>query len=137
MNIFIPFIGMITLTLAVWIVMYAKRLVWISKHDIDPNSIATPETLSATIPDQVNHASNNFKNLFELPVLFYALCLYLNSTGQVDYIYIYLAYAFFVFRCLHSIVQCSINHISARFSLYMLSSLALWAMLVRCVIAIV
>lgn len=83
MNIFIPFIGMITLTLAVWIVMYAKRLVWISKHDIDPNSIATPETLSATIPDQVNHASNNFKNLFELPVLFYALCLYLIAQEKL------------------------------------------------------
>lgn len=26
------------------------------------------------LPASVNHASNNLKNLFELPVVFYALC---------------------------------------------------------------
>ncbi|QUM76927.1 MAPEG family protein [Moritella sp. 24] len=131
MNIFIPFIGMMLLTLIVWLVMYAKRLTWITQNSIDPDTIATPEKLTSAIPESVNHASNNLKNLFELPVIFYALCLFLVSTNQVDNTYVYCAYGFLILRTLHSAVQCTGNQVSIRFPLYMLSSIALWVMVIR------
>jgi hypothetical protein len=36
----------------------------------------------------VSNPSDNLKNLFEIPVLFYALALYLFITNQVDVAYV-------------------------------------------------
>ena len=36
----------------------------------------------------MSNPSDNLKNLFEMPVLFYALSLYLYATSQVDGLYV-------------------------------------------------
>ena len=129
--IFTPFLGMLLLTFAVWIFMYIKRLAFLTAENIDPQTISTPDKLVSVIPEAVNNPANNLKNLFELPVLFYAICLYLYATQQVDTTYLYAAYIFFVFRALHSIVQCTFNKVMVRFSVYAVSSVALWVMIVK------
>ena len=76
----------------------------------------------------------NLRNLFELPVLFYALCLLLMQQGlaqPVEVLDVQLAWAFVGFRALHSLVQCTVNIVNARFAFYALSSIALWVMLAR------
>jgi hypothetical protein len=75
--------------------------------------------------------SDNLRNLFELPVLFYALTLYLFVTGQADAGYVYAGWIFAAFRALHSAVHCTINIVMLRFWLYAISSAALWFMLIR------
>jgi hypothetical protein len=75
--------------------------------------------------------SDNLKNLFELPVIFYAAVLYLYVTRQVDALHLGAAWIFFAFRVLHSVVHCTFNHIKLRFFLYLVSSLALWLMVIR------
>ncbi len=75
--------------------------------------------------------ANNLKNLFELPVLFYALVLLLLQTGQVDSVYTLCAFGFFVTRVVHSAIHCTYNRVMHRFSVYCISSLFLWAMVVR------
>ena len=85
------------------------------------------------LPDSINYAAFNLRNLAELPVAFYALCLMLYVTDQVDAVYVAAAWAFFVFRALHSVVHCTFNRVIVRFGLYMLSALALWFMLARAV----
>jgi hypothetical protein len=86
------------------------------------------------LPDAVNYPANNFKNLFELPVLFYGLCLFLHVTGSVDKGYVIAAWLFLAFRVLHSIVHCTSNIVMLRFYLYLAAALALWFMLGRAVI---
>lgn len=130
-QILIPFFGMMLLTLVVWVYMYVRRLSWFFANPELGAEIRSPEQLNTVIPEPINRSSNNLKNLFELPVLFYVLCLYLLLLQQVDTLHIYCAYGFLVLRALHSIVHCTANIVLLRFGLYLLASLCLWMMVLR------
>ena len=80
--IFAPFLGLMLLTLAVWITMYTRRLSFLFGNKIDYRNINTPEKAAGVIPDEVAYASNNLKNLFELPLLFYSVCAYTFLSPQ-------------------------------------------------------
>ena len=130
----IPLLGMLTLTMLVWVLMFIKRMSYISANKINAADMKTPEDVQKLIPADVAASSNNLKNLFELPVVFYAVCLYLVVAVQVDQIHYYCAWAFLVFRIIHSIIHCSYNHVMHRFAAYLLSSIALWVMVVRALV---
>ncbi|MDH5738038.1 MAG: MAPEG family protein [Gammaproteobacteria bacterium] len=135
-DILMPFFGTMMLTVLVWLYMYTKRLGYIATHDVNVESLPTPESLISNLPDSVNNPSNNLKNLFELPVIFYPLCLYLYLTAQVDQVHVVCAYTFFIGRCVHSAIQCTINRVMYRFAFYLLSSLALFVMVIRCFVGL-
>ena len=128
--IFGPFFGMILLTLAVWLFLFAKRVPFILRTDFGPGG-PTPSKFAALSPLDVSNPSDNLKNLFELPVLFYALVLYLFATQRVDATYVGAAWLFFAFRVLHSAMHCTLNIVNVRFALYLVASLALWFMAIR------
>ena len=127
----LPMLGMMLLTLLVWLTMFVTRVGFARKHKLDIEQFKTPADVQALIPGDESAASNNFKNLFELPVIFYALCLYLMLTAQVDGFYVNCAWAFLVLRALHSLIHCSYNRVAHRFAVYILSSIVLWMMVVR------
>ena len=133
-TIFGPFLGMILLTASVWVFMFAVRIRFLTGNEIDPTDLAVPGHLAEVSPAEVSNPSDNLKNLFELPVLFYALSLYLFVTEQVDALHVYAAWTFVVFRVLHSGVHCTFNRVMLRFYLYLIASLALWFMLARAVL---
>jgi len=133
--IFGPFFAMMLLTLVVWVYMYIRRIHFLRSNQIQPGQISSPEALARLSPPAVATPSDNLKNLFELPVLFYALSLYLFATGQVDAAYVGAAWVFAAFRALHSAVHCTFNHIMLRFNLYLIASLALWFMVARAALA--
>lgn len=128
--IFAPFLMMMLLTLVVWIYMYSRRIPLIQRSKIDPNSLTAAE-LARISPPAVSNPSDNLKNLFELPTLFYGIALYLYVTKQVDEAYLVAAWLFASFRVLHSAVHCTVNIVLLRFWLYCLSALALWFMIIR------
>jgi hypothetical protein len=68
--------------------------------------MAVPGARARRSPPGVSNPSDNFKNLFEIPVIFYALALVLFVTGQVDAAYVTAAWVFAAFRALHSAVHC-------------------------------
>jgi hypothetical protein len=133
--IFQPFIATMILTLAVWVYMYARRLTFIFSSGLAPKQM-TPSELARLSPPQVSTPSDNLKNLFELPTIFYAIVLYLFATHQVDAAYVNAAWAFFLFRALHSLVHCTFNFIPLRFSLYVISAGTVWFMVIRAAITI-
>ena len=90
-----------------------------------------PEKGAALFPEQVNWPAYNLKNLFELPVLFYALCLYLYVSQSVDPVFVWSGWAYVGLRAAHSLVHCTVNIVKLRFAAYLLSSLVLWFMVVR------
>jgi hypothetical protein len=130
-EIFGPFFGMMLLTLFVWIVLYVRRISYLKANRIHAQKLATPEKVAQVIPDEVQYPANNFKNLFELPVLFYLLCLYLFVSGNVDSWYVMGAWAYVALRAIHSFVQCTTNIVMRRFVVYMASSIVLWVMVLR------
>ena len=129
--IFSPFFATVFLTLLVWVYMYIRRISFITSRNIPSKDLAVPGTLAQISPPNVSNPSDNLKNLFEIPVLFYALVLYLFITKQVDTVYVNAAWVFVVFRVLHSAVHCTFNLIMLRFYLYLFATLAVWFMAIR------
>lgn len=129
--IFSPFFATVFLTFLVWVYMYIRRISFITSRKISPNDLAVPGALAQISPPEVFNPSDNFKNLFEIPVLFYALVLYLFVTEQVDTVYVNAAWIFVVFRALHSTVHCTFNLIMLRFYLYLFATLAVWFIAIR------
>lgn len=118
-NIFSPFFAMLFLTFVVWVYVYIRRISFINQSKIDSQKLAIPGRLAQMSPAVVSNPSDNLKNLFEIPVLFYALVLYLFVTQQVDMVYVYAAWIFVGFCTLHSIVHCTFNYVMLRFYLYL------------------
>ena len=133
--IFGPFFATIGLTLVVWIYMYVRRIHFINSNQLSPEQLAIPGELARLTPAEVSNPSDNLKNLFEIPVLFYALALYLFATQQVDDTYVIAGWIFAVFRMLHSAVHCTFNRVMLRFNLYLVSTLALWFIAARAALA--
>ena len=133
--IFGPFFATLLLTLFVWVYMYVRRISFILGKKISPKDLAVPGALAALSPPGVSNPSDNLKNLFEIPVLFYALVRYLFVQHQVDAAYLSAAWIFVAFRALHSAVHCTINWVMLRFYLYLISTLALWFIAVRAGVA--
>jgi hypothetical protein len=134
--IFQPFVATMLLTMVVWVYMYGRRLPFIFSSGLDPKQM-TPLELARSSPPQVSNPSDNLKNLFELPTVFYAVVLYLYVTHQVDRTYVVAAWGFFLFRALHSVVHCTFNFIPLRFVLYVISAGALWFMVIRVAIVVI
>ena len=132
--IFAPFLTTMLLTLIVWFYMYFKRIPHIQKSKINPNDV-TPAELARISPPAVSNPSDNLKNLFELPTLFYGLVLYLFVTHKVDETYLIAAWIFAAFRVLHSAVHCTVNIVILRFWLYCISALGLWFMVARAAVS--
>ena len=126
-----PVAALMLLTLLVWIYFYVRRLGYVAAHKIPADQFTSPEKLNAALPEPINRPSNNLKNLFELPVLFYALCAMLVVSGTSSNTDLALAWAFVGLRALHSLIHCTINVVPLRFAAYLLSSLVLWAMVLR------
>lgn len=133
-TIFLPMLATMTLTAIVWFYMYARRIPAMRSARISVQTYTTPEKLAEHLSEEVNYSAHNLKNLFEAPVLFYGLCLYLFVSGNVDTAYVVSAWLFFVLRTFHSIVHCTRNIVMLRFYLYVGSALALWYMLGRALI---
>ncbi len=132
--IFRPFLALMLLTLVVWLYMYARRIPFIIKSKLTPEQLA-PLELARLSPATVSTPSDNLKNLFEMPTMFYALCLYLFVMQLVDATYLVAAWIFVLFRVLHSLVHCTINIVILRFWLYVASAAAFWFMTIRATVS--
>ena len=130
--IFVPFAGMFLLTLAVYIVMYYRRITAIRALGVRPRTRAD---LDQFPPGAVN-SSANFQNLFELPVIFYACVLALHQLNLVDSAHVICAFGFLAFRIAHSAIHCTYNEVMHRFSVHAIASLFLWVMVLRLAFAV-
>ena len=131
--IFQPFFATILLTMVVWALMYARRLHYLHRNKVDLETVNTAEKAALIIPDRVAFPADNLRNLFEAPVVFYAICLYLYVTENVDQVYLLSAWLFFALRVVHSLIHCTSNNVFRRFIAYFVSAVVLWFMVLRAV----
>ncbi len=124
--IFWPPILLVALTLLVAIRMYIVRIAEIRIRRVDPQSLATSRGMAAQLENV--SAADNFRNLFEIPVLFYAICPALYVTGHVTSVQLGLAWAFVLLRCLHSFIHVTYNQVMHRLRVYLLSFACVFAM---------
>ena len=126
-----PALAMFILTFLVWVWMAVTRISFLYGNRVHPQKVSTPELMNQLVPESIQNPANNFKNLFEMPVIFYALCGYLFASGKVDGIYVDMAWTFVFFRAIHSFIHCTSNIVRYRFMAYGLSSFILWVMVAR------
>jgi hypothetical protein len=129
-SIFVPFFATMALTFVVWLYMYARRIPFVRRAKLTDSQLA-PREFARLSPPAVANPSDNLRNLFEIPTLFYAVVLYLFATGRVDEFYLAAAWVFVAFRALHSLVHCTVNIVVLRFWLYAASTAALWLIVGR------
>ena len=124
--IFLPALAMAALTFVVWWRMYVMRIGEMKRERIHPQSVATSAQMAARVKD--TRAADNFRNLFELPVLFYLALVIAALTAQVNRATLVLAWAFVVLRVVHIAIHCTYNRVWHRFFAYLAGGLVLWAL---------
>lgn len=121
-----PIAAMALLTFLVWVRLYMVRIPEMRRRKIHPQAVATSGQKAGAFED--TRASDNFINLFELPVMFYVGALAAIQFALIDGPTLGLAWAFVIGRWAHSAIQCSYNRVMHRFAVYTISALCLWAM---------
>jgi len=124
--IILPVIALVLLTAVVWIRLYVERIRELRQRRIDPQALATSASAGQTM--QRVQASDNFKNLFEVPVLFYALCAVLVSAQHVSAFFVIGAWVYVGLRYVHSFIHLTYNRVMHRFTVYVLSTVILFAL---------
>ena len=125
----LPILALVTLTFGVWVYMYVRRIGEMRRKRIDAQQLDTREHAQGLLTDS-SVVADNLKNLFEMPVLFYAALLLAMVLMIQDVLLVQLSWAFVVLRFIHSLVHCTYNRVMHRFSAYVVSSILLmliWA----------
>jgi hypothetical protein len=123
--ILLPAFAMAALTAIVWFRMYNTRIGEMKRERIHPQAVALSSQMAALVKD--TRAADNFRNLFELPVLFYLALVIAYLTVQVTAVTLGLAWAFVALRYVHSYIHCTYNKVMHRFQVYLFGGLVLWA----------
>ncbi len=118
---------LVLLTFAVGILMLMTRVKEMRAKRIHPQAASTSVKMSARLENV--QAADNFRNLLEVPVLFYALVALALASGPVPAWLVSGAWAFVALRVLHSAIHCSYNkvfHRLAAFAAGFLLLVGLW-----------
>lgn len=110
-------IGLMLLTFAVGLLMLRRRVRAMRANRIRPQSMALSAQRAALLAD--SRASDNYNHLFELPVLFYALCALALATQFVPAWLPWCAWGFVALRVVHSVVQVTYNRVLHRFTVFL------------------
>jgi hypothetical protein len=124
--IWIPCAAMVGLTALVWVKLYWDRISEMRARGIDAQELATVRAAAGRL--ERPEAADNFRNLFEVPVLFYALCIVLVLTGGSTPRYLAAAWVYVALRALHSLIHVTYNRVMHRFTVYVASTLLLFGM---------
>jgi hypothetical protein len=122
----LPAAGLVAVTAVVWVRLYVVRFSEMLARRIVPQSLATSRQAAETL--QRTGAADNFKNLFEVPVLFYALCLAIAVSGADSRFLVAGSWVYVLLRAAHSAIHCTYNNVTHRFLVYASSTVLLFAL---------
>lgn len=118
--------ALVLLTFIVGIRMFCFRVREMRIRKIAPQTIALSTQRFERLQD--SRASDNYNHLFELPILFYALCLLAVSTQHIPSWLPLLSCLFVLLRIVHSTIQCTYNKVMHRFSIFLAGFFLLFGM---------
>jgi hypothetical protein len=125
-----PLLAMFLLTCLVAATMLSRRIAFYKANRIHPQKTATSSQMAATITD--SRAADNFRNLFELPVMFYVAIIVAYAIGLYSTLFLAIAWGYVAARYAHSYIQCTRNVVMNRFYAFVTSCTLLcilWLML--------
>src|SRR5688572_16193675 len=120
-----PLATMVALTFVVWVRLYFERIGEMRERRIHPQKVASSQAAASVLTR--TRAADHFRNLFEMPVLFYAgVCVALALSLHSDLL-LGLAWAFAVLRVVHAAIALTYNRVTHRFGVYVASCVPVWA----------
>ena len=125
--IFWPVLAQIFLTLMMLVILGLRKARAVKMGQVNRKQAALN---NQAWPEEVIKVSNNIANQFELPVLFYALCLMFYSLNDVGTVAIVLAWLFALSRFAHGYVHIGSNDVPMRLRLFLIGCVVLIAMLI-------
>jgi hypothetical protein len=123
-----PVVALVAWSILIMLWMFLTRLPAMKKAGITLGSAPAGSRgaqLDGVVDDETQWKSHNYNHLMEQPTLFYAIALTLALMDMGGGINLWLAWGYVGFRVLHSLVQCTINIVRIRFTLFFLASLCL------------
>jgi hypothetical protein len=108
--IFWPMLAQVLLVYIVYAVMRRRRYGAVRSGEAKAGQLKT----RSSEPESSVTVANNLSNQFELPVLFYVLCLALHVTNGINYLTLALMWIFVVSRYLHALIHLTINRLVLR-----------------------
>ena len=132
--ILVPVVALVAWTLLVMLWMLVSRAVefrrlGVTLGKIPPGSRGVD--LEGRADPKAQWKSHNYNHLMEQPTIFYAIAITLALMGFGGGINYWLAWGYVAFRILHSLVQCTVNIVLYRFSLWFLASFCLLGLTVH------
>eukprot|EP01098_Paradermamoeba_levis_P014686 TRINITY_DN711_c0_g1_i1.p1 TRINITY_DN711_c0_g1~~TRINITY_DN711_c0_g1_i1.p1 ORF type:complete len:145 (-),score=23.76 TRINITY_DN711_c0_g1_i1:104-538(-) len=121
-----PSFAMVVLTIFVWVKLYIDRLGEIALKKIKPETIRTSKQLNERL--EITAAADHFRNLFEFPVLFYALCGFVAVTKITSSVLVVGAWVYVFARVCHALIHVTYNFVLHRFYAYLFSCLVLYSL---------
>ena len=112
-------LGMVLLTAVVGMRMLYSRVEEMRRKRMHPQTAATAQTLAGRLEN--TQAADNFRNLFETPVLFYALVACAVAVSYVPPWLVIGAWCYFGLRIAHSLIHCTYNRVMHRLLMFALS----------------
>jgi hypothetical protein len=122
-----PVFVQMLLTFALLLAMGHGRVRAIGSGEVRASDIALD---SSHWPDETRKFSNCYSNQFELPVIFYVLCLAALQTANADYLMVLLAWVFVISRIVHAYIHTGSNVVPRRGAVFALGFLIVLIMLV-------
>ena len=127
-------LGMVLLTFIVGTRMLYSRVQEMRRKRLHPQTAATAHTLSGRLENV--QAADNFRNLFETPVLFYALVACAIGVSHVPPWLVIGAWCYFGLRVAHSLIHCTYNRVMHRLAVFTLSFVLIVVLWVVYVVAL-
>ena len=127
---FYPMFTMVVLTLIVAGILLFSRINAAKSGSVDPRVFKLNQ--SKEIPERLIQITNNYSNLFEIPVLFYIACLLCMVWQFQSQLMLGLAWVFVASRIVHSWIHLTRNKIIPRLFAFLTSVicvLIMWIML--------
>ncbi|MEO8305671.1 MAG: MAPEG family protein [Betaproteobacteria bacterium] len=112
-------LALVLLTFVVGARLLYTRIKEMREKRIHPQAVRTSVKMAARL-DNVQTA-DNFRNLFEVPVLFYALAAVALATTHTPAWLVYGAWLFVALRAVHSLIHCTYNKVMHRFAAFLTS----------------
>jgi hypothetical protein len=125
-SILLPPTALVVLTGFVWLRLGSDRLGEMRSRRIHPQQVATSKQMSETM--QNVQSADHFRNLFEVPVMFYALCAFLAVTKLTTLLLLACAWGYVVLRAAHTYVHLTSNKVVRRFQVFVASTIVLYVM---------
>ncbi|CCV06388.1 conserved hypothetical protein [Mesorhizobium metallidurans STM 2683] len=119
--IFWPVLAQVLLVYIVYLVMGRRRYGAVKSGEAKAGQFKT----RSTEPASSVTVANNLSNQFELPVLFYVLCLALHETNGVNYLTLALMWIFVISRCAHAWVHLTSNNLRLRSRIFFFGAVVL------------